>query len=168
MSDERVKSITLYGEVKSDKDEWLNWYKKAKDIIKLLGYEANYFSIEGGSLKSGKVMRLNRNEKKLFKAINCGDEIKWIAVYSLPLDYGSASFDYDVFLVRNFEYVTLTANISDFKKINEDEMLKLLKEHININNGEIYEMEREDCPFIYASKANSLSSFTTLKIIKTI
>lgn len=168
LSNEVVRSISLYGEVVDDKNEWLNWYKQAKSIINLLGYEANYFSIEGGGMKSGKVMRINRSEKKLLESVGNLNGIKWMSIYSLPKDYKSASFDYDVLLVRNIEYVTLIASKSDFKEINEDALIDLLKEHVNVKSGEIYEMERDECPLLYVSRVNSLSSFKTLKIMKTV
>lgn len=168
MSDETLTSITLYGEVEDGRNKWLDWYESAKKIVKSLGYEPNYFSVESSTLKSGEVMALGKNEKKLLKAIEAGDKIKWIAVYSLPLDYSSASFDYDALLVRSMEYVTLITNISDFKNTDEEMLLNSLKEHIGIENGEIYEMDRDECPLIYASKANPSSAFNTLKVIKTL
>lgn len=48
----------------------------------------------------------------------------------MSLDFGIASFDYDVLLVRNVEYVTLITNKSDFKNVSEDTLLKFPKEHI--------------------------------------
>jgi hypothetical protein len=166
LSDETLISITLYGEIKENRKKWINWYEDAKKIVKSLGYEPNYFSVESSALKFGEVMELEKNEKKLLKAIEAEDKIEWIAVYSLPLDYSSASFDYDVLLARTNEYVTFITNISDFNKINEEFLVSSLKKYILCKEGEIYEMDRDESPLIYASKANPPSSFSTLKVIK--
>lgn len=168
MSDGIVRSVTLYGKVIDEKNEWLNWYEKAQHITKLLGYDANYFSIEGEKMASGKVMNIKRCEKKLLEIIKKSSSIQWLSVYSLPLNYESASFDYNVLLTRDSESVTLMAHKDDLKKIDEDELIDLLKEHIKIKNGEIYEMERDECPLLYASKVNPLYFFKTLQVIKKI
>lgn len=168
MSDRIIKSISLYGNIVDDKIEWMSWYKKTKSIISMLGYEANYFSVEGGNMTSGKVMKIKRSEKKLLNNIENDESIKWISVYSLPASYKSASFDYDVFLTRNTGYVSLMTNQSDLNKFDEDKLIELLKDHINFRNGEIYEMDRKECPLLYVSKVNSISFFKTLKVIKNI
>lgn len=168
MSDQTLRIITLYGDIKTNDDKWGLWYNDAKNIVKLLGYEPNYFSIDSTTFKSGKVMSLKRSEKKLLKSIDAGDEIRWITIYSLPIDYRVASFDYDVLLIRGTEHVSLLANVSDFKNTNEEMLLDSLKQHIAFKYGEIYDMDRDECPLIYASKANPPSSFKTLKVIKNI
>jgi hypothetical protein len=117
-------------------------------------------------MNSGKTMTLKRSEKKLLKSIDEGDDIKWIEVYSLPDDFRQASFDYDVFLIKDFEQVTLVTNKTDFTNADEEVLINLLKQHIAFKNGEIYEMGRDECPLFYALKANPPSSFKTLNIIR--
>lgn len=43
----------------------------------------------------------------------------------MPQDFKSASFDYDVMIVRNSRFITLTINKSDFNKIDEQQLLQL-------------------------------------------
>lgn len=165
MSNNIVTSITLYGEVNDRCDTWERWYKACKNIVMKLGYEPNYLSIESTMLKSGKVMKLKSAEKDL-KALKNREGVKWITVYSLPIDFGSASFDYNVLIVRTNDYICLICAKDTYKNIDEEEMLRLLEKHIDCSYGEIYEMDRDECPLIYASRANPASYFSTLKIIK--
>lgn len=168
MNNDIVTSITIYGKINDESYTWKKWYEACKKIINLLGYETNYVSIESKKLNAGKVMKLENAEKKLLLEIANEDEIKWISAYSLPNDFVSAAFDYNVLIVRTNDYISLIIAKEDYEKIHEAKLISLLKEHIDITYGEIYEMNRDECPLIYASKANSASSFGTLKIIKEI
>ena len=161
-------SITAYGQNIDNDFKWAEWYEDAKKIIKSLGYEYNYVGIRTKKLNSGKVMKLDRNEKKVLNEIQNGEEINYISLFSLPQDFKSASFDYDVMIVRNFRFITLIVNKSDFKKIDEEQLLLLLAKYIEGLRVEIYEMDRYESPLIYASKANPASFFKSLNVIKEI
>ncbi len=161
-------SITIYGENIDNDFKWEEWYKDAKKIIESLGYDYNYVGVRTQKLNSGKVMKLGRNEKKVLNEIKSSQEIKYISMFSLPEDFQSASFDYDVMIVRNSQFTTLTVNKGDFNKIDEQKLLQLLSKYIDNVHGEIYEMDRYESPLIYASKATPISFFKTLKIIKEI
>ena len=161
-------SITIYGQNIENDFKWEDWYVDAKKIIESLGYDYNYVGIRTQKLNSGKVMKLSRNEKKVLNEIQSGQEIKYISMFSLPQDFQSASFDYDVMIVRNSQFITLTVNKGDFNKIDEQKLLLLFSQYVNNVHGEIYEMDRYESPLIYASKANPTSFFKSLKIIKEI
>lgn len=161
-------SITAYGQNIDNDFKWAEWYEDAKKIIKSLGYEYNYVGIRTKKLNSGKVMKLDRNEKKVLNEIQNGEEINYISLFSLPQDFKSASFDYDVMIVRNFRFITLIVNKSDFKKIDEEQLLLLLAKYIEGLRVEIYEMDRYESPLIYALKANPASFFKSLNVIKEI
>jgi hypothetical protein len=166
LSDKTLTSITLYGKIQADKASWAFWYESAKNIVQSLGYEPNYFGVKSNTMNSGKIMTLRRSEKKLLRNIEAGDDIKWIELYSLPDDYRQASFDYNVFLIKDIAQVTLVTNKTDFINADEEMLLNLLKQHIAFENGEIYEISRDECPLLYALKANPISFFKTLNVIK--
>lgn len=161
-------SITIYGEWFCDDLKWYEWYEDAKKTIELLGYECNYVGTRTSKLNSGKVMKLSGNEKKVLNEIKSGQEIKYISMFSLPEDFKSASFDYNVMIVRNSSFITLIVNKDDFNKIDKKNTLQRLSKYVSNGIVEIYEMDRYESPLIYASKANPISSFKTLKIIKDI
>lgn len=161
-------SITVYGQNIDNDFKWEDWYKDAKKIIESLGYDYNYVGIRTQKLNSGKVMKLSSNEKKVLNEIQRGQEVKHISMFSLPQDFTSASFDYDVMIVRNSQFISLTINKGDYNKIDEQQLLLLLSKYVDNLHGEIYEMDRYESPLIYASKANPISFFKSLKIIKRI
>ncbi|MBR3598959.1 MAG: hypothetical protein IKL53_03685 [Lachnospiraceae bacterium] len=161
-------SITFNGTIDNDNSRWMQWYNDAKEIVRLLGYEPTHVGVSGSAFKSGKVLNLSKNEKKICRSIENGDSVQYISLFSLPKDYKSASFDYDVFIARDEGYVTLTMNQSTFAHIQEDELLNMLRKHICVHSGEIYEMDRDEVPLLYAAKDNATNMFNTLRIIKTI
>lgn len=46
--------------------------------------------------------------------------------------------------------------------------VSILETHIVMKTGKIYQMDRNEMPLIYASKANPIESFKTLKIYEEI
>ena len=111
-------------------------------------------------------MNLKRYEKEIFNSIQSGDKIEYISVYSLPNKYDSASFDYNVFLARDDGYLTLIMNKSDFNNKKEEYLISILKKYIDSTSCEIYEMDRRECPLLYAAKDNPASFFKSINIIK--
>lgn len=164
--DNLTVSITFNGEINDN--DWGQWYNDAKNIVKLVGYNTTHIGISGIKFKSEKVLDIRRYEKKIVDSINNGDAINYISLYSLPKNYESASFDYDVFLAREKGYVTLIMNKLDFKCEHEDVLIEILRKHINVNSGEIYEMDRDEVPLLYAAKDNVPETFKSLKILKII
>ncbi|MCB2355762.1 hypothetical protein [Clostridium estertheticum] len=167
MEKDIVVSITLHGKVENE-ITWLDWYEYAKKIISQLGYNPNYISIESNSMKSGKVLKLKSKEKKIINLINSGENIEWLSIYSLPDEYDSAAFDYNMIATRNSNYLSVIVNKNDYVKLNVEDTINDLKKFIEFRNGEIYEMHRDESPLLYAAGLNEISEFDTLKIIKKI
>lgn len=164
MKEDILVSITLYGELECEYT-WLDWYKYCKKVISQLGYEPNYISIESDSIKSGKVLNLGKKEKRVLTSIN-NDNIEWLSIYSLPGDFITASFDYNVLLTRNTEYLSMIISKEVYSNLNIGCTLSELRKFIKFNQGEVFEMHRDESPLLYASRLNEASEFDTLKIIK--
>lgn len=160
--DNTTISITAYGQPING---WNDWYQKAMVIFKTLGYEYNYL---GSNIwNDGKIKTVTRGEKKLLDAIRDEDILDSVSMFSLPKDFKSASFDYDVLIVRNKEFTTLIVNKSDYDKLSKANIIAFFLDYVNNPKIEIYEMNRYEMPLLYASKANPISFFNTLKILKT-
>jgi hypothetical protein len=164
-------SITLYGEFDTrDSKMWLDYYFYCKDLIQSINFKPTHLGITGQSFKSGKIMNLDSSEKKLFKSLEKGEELVSLAVYSLPEDYSIAAFDYDIYMCRTKQlgdpYIIMTFRNDIFDEINVEDVIKELKKYINFNSGQIFQMSNLESPQIYASKANSPSTFKSLKIIR--
>lgn len=158
-------SITINGVVENG-SMWIEWFDDAKKIFNLFGYDANYIGINSKKYTSGKVMNLEKKEKSIVESIENGDIVQYISFMALPDDYKSASFDYDMMLVRDRDYVTLIINKSNYKEDYENEILRILNKYIKVERTEIYEMDRIEFPLMYAAKANSIEDFETIKMMK--
>ncbi len=168
MRNDIVTSILLYGEINQESQTWERWYESSKKIMSSLGYDSNYASIDSDSKKSGEVTKIDNIEKKILKSINSGDSINWISIYSLPEDFKSAAFDYNMVITRSNTFVSLTINKDRYKSGDEDRLINILKEYIDFNEGEVFELNRDESPLGYILKANSVDFYETLKIVKKI
>ena len=163
MENETV-SITLNGVV--DESKWLDWISDAKGIFEMFGYRVTHIGIQSQKFTSGKIMSMAKQEKKIFDALMLGDFVRSISLFALPENYKSASFDYEMMIVCNQTYISLIVNKSKYQEEYEKNILNILSNYIDAQKTEIYEMDKSESPLIYALKANPISSFKTLKIIK--
>lgn len=159
--DNTTISITVYGRPVND---WQMWYQDAKGLFSKLGYDYNYFG--ANIFADGKIKTVSRSEKKLLAVMGEESNLEAVSMFSLPRNFKSASFSYDVMLVRNQEFITLSLNESDYDKLDETEVVKLFSEYVENPRVEIYELDRYEVPLLYAYKCNSTESFKTLKIRK--
>ena len=161
-----VTSITYFGKAIDDSRIWLRWYEFSVDLFKKIEYIANYVSIKSQSMSSGKVMKIERVEKKIKKVIENGESIRRLSLFSLPPNFSSASFDYNVMAVRSSDFLTLILDSDIYDNKISFEIIDSLKKYIKPEKGEIYTMDRYDSPLAYAFRVNPIDSFKSLNIIK--
>lgn len=164
-------SIVLYGGIKlNDSLSWLEFYEYACSLIEEVKVEPNFIGVTGQSFKTGKVSPLKRAQQKLIKSINDEEEIVSLAIYSLPKDYKIAAFDYNVYICRTSQlkepHIIVTFSDNLYQLIDQSTVIKKLKELIIFQSGQVFELSKMESPQIYASKANSLNAFKTLKILE--
>ncbi|WP_058487060.1 hypothetical protein [Defluviitalea phaphyphila] len=159
-------SITLYGEISKDPEDWEKWYFDSKKICELLGYQANYFAIIGENIANDRIRTIKRSERKLLKLLKEKEKVDILAVYVIPKNFTSAITDYMVTISRGENCVTLVMQKKKYMEIDPNVYIKILNKHINMEYGEIYEMAINEFPEMYASKANDPSFYKTLRIIK--
>ncbi|HML35657.1 hypothetical protein [Sporomusa sphaeroides] len=161
-------TILLQGEIYTGVDEWLKWYEFTLDEAVKLGFTPNYLGVTGEQFKSSKLTTVKRKDAVLREAIKRGDKITSISIYSLPSNFKTAAFDYELYLSRATNLgcprIMLTISTEAFSKIDYANMIEKLKKHICFVSGQVFEIVGED-PLIYAIKANPPSSFKTLRII---
>lgn len=167
---ELTTSITLYGEIIKKPDTLLNWYEYSKQLIKQFGVTPNYIAAKSESFKSGKILDLARMEGKLKKAINECEEMEYIALYSLPDNFQIAARDYSILLglYNNLQptFITLTVRKELISRVSNEDIINGFKQFMIFENGQIYDMDVEETPLLYASKANADSSYKTLNVLK--
>lgn len=166
-------SIVLYGDIDpNDSTKWLDFYGGTIELIKSLNLTPNYLGVTGHSFKSGKIATINRVEKKLIKALNNGEEVVSLAIYSLPDDYRIAAFDYNVYISRTRQlgnpHLLATFSTDLFESLSQEKVISQLKQYIDFHSGQVFQLNNLESPQIYASKANSKSVFKSLKVIKEI
>ncbi|UOY94193.1 hypothetical protein MUG87_08875 [Ectobacillus sp. JY-23] len=171
MSDLNKISIVLYGEIlEKDSKHWWEWYEWCKNFGTRLGYTPNYIGIRGESFKSGKVLKLNRVEKRFKKSIEQNEYVENLDLYALPEEFSQAVFDYRTHMcinrISDEHIILITLPSKEFENINLDTIINDMKRFMDITKGEVFEMSVLNCPYFYAMKVNSPSDYETLKIIK--
>ncbi|WP_054950182.1 hypothetical protein [Numidum massiliense] len=171
MEDKLTTSIVLYGEIEpSDTQSWLNFYNYCIDLAASINFPPNYLGISGESFRSGKILTINRAEKRLLKSLERKEEINSLEIYSLPEDFTTAAFDYNVYICRESDddptYLMLTFPSESFDKVYTPELLSQLKNFVDFQGGQVFKMSNLESPLFYASKANPPSVFKTLEVIR--
>lgn len=168
-----TKSYTFNGEVSNSIESWIKWLQDAKTIFYELGVQISKCVIIS---EKDEYIKVSKNiEARIQKIYNKKDCIISMTFLALPNICNSYSFDYIVTLTRSAfvpAYITMILNY-DYNSLynntfNQDELLSLLKANIKNAWGEIYEMDIDECPELYAGKTNSKSFYKSLNIIKQI
>ena len=89
-----------------------------------------------------------------------------MSCYSLIKDYKVAMFDFDVMAVRQSEYMSIIFNRSDLVKIDVDNVIFNLTQYMELQCGEVYQMDRKEVPLMYAVSAKPVEPFKSLIILK--
>ena len=163
--DNKTISITFNLTASSDCELWKLWIDDAKQIVNRLGYTTTHIGYSSSKNAVGKIIESGKAETKIINAINENDMIKYISVFSLPNDYNSASFDYNVLVVRNLEYLTVISNKNDYTLDKQAEVINILRKYSGSALGEIYEMDKAEFPLSYAAKANPAEFYSSLRVI---
>ncbi|MEN2773474.1 hypothetical protein ABCY62_00170 [Acetivibrio clariflavus] len=169
--DELKRCLTMYGEIKLTQDKWWELYEYVKNLIQELGLIPNYIGVQSKTFKSGKILTIYRNENKLKKALDSGDDLNSLEVMSLPQNFKQAAFDYDasILIYKDFEphHITIAVRDKDrFNKLNIDKVVDKLKSYLKFTSGQIYELSISEDPLIYSIKGKPVSNVKGLNIIK--
>ena len=115
---------------------------------------------------------LNRYRKyipqEVLNQLNDGVEPTRLSLYSLPNQYKTVTFDYNILVVRQDKYISVIVNKSDFEKLDLTNLIDTLVKYIEFDSGEVYMMNRNEVPLIYASKANAKETFKSLEVLEKI
>lgn len=157
-------SITLWGNGQI-KGRWLEWYNDVGTIFKELGYKRTHIGMQSKSYVNRKIVTVARKEAQILQLLQAGEKPMSMSCYSLDKEYKQASFDYNIMAVRHSKYLSLILNKSDSKIIDVNSVVVNLKQYIEFECGEIYQMERNEMPLIYAARANPPDAFKSLKVL---
>ncbi len=165
-------SYSINGIVPSTKEDWLKWLKDAYQICDMLSITPNECDI--GSEKGNNIRSVKKLDSKISRLYEKGDSVHAISLFFLPDDYRTIIFDFIVTITRASEpgeYITVILHRKYQDQYNssfdEKNLKDILKDNIVEGEGEVYEMSIEECPEMYAGKANSREFYKTLHTIET-
>ncbi|MCM3359757.1 hypothetical protein [Psychrobacillus sp. MER TA 171] len=172
MQNHITTSIVLYGKIdQTYSNNWSKFYNNAKEFTTKLGFSPTHIGIYGQSFKTGEIKDINKIENKLVKSLEKNEETLAISIYSLPENFSSAAFDYEVYIsLENLDdkLYMLIATFKDeiYNFVDERDFIEEFSNYIKFEAGQIFKLSNLESPQIYASKANSLQTFKTLEILK--
>lgn len=158
-------SITFWGDGLI-KGKWLDWYDDVGGIFEQLGYKRTHIAIDCKSYANKKIVSVGRKEKTIIDILQSGESPKSISCFSLSKDYKVAMFDYNVMAVRQSKYLSIIMNRSDLERIDAENIISTFKQYIEFKSGEVYQMNREEVPLMYAANAKTIKPFESLIILK--
>lgn len=157
----------MYGKL-NDSINWNDWINDCKKIIEYYGYQCNFLEIESKNMNSGKILIYKRNLNKVKNEIRSTQKIEYIGFYSISKEFDYYTPYYDVYVICNKDFSLLTVNESDFLKVEKNIIIEILKKYRKNSVVEIFKMDRDECPSIYAHKFNPISYFKTLEHLEII
>lgn len=165
---ETVVGITLKGKLKENFN-WLNWLNYCENKILEYNYIPNYIGFKSDTINTKKALQLKRknNRNRILNSIDNNEEIPYLIVYSLPKNFIQAVFDYYMYIGIDTERNQIEMAIEKdlYLKININKTIEELKNFIILEEGEIFEISRKECPFSYSGRLNDVSFYKTLKIL---
>lgn len=147
-------SYTFNGSIDTSYEAWDQWIADAMEIFNMLGYQPNYYGFGVVGRDDIKIHPIRGMKRKIENAKKIGADILDGGFLVLPENFRIAAFDYIITLSRCRNYETLILNKDYEMHVDEGRIVELLRRNIHAVEGEIYEMDMEDCPEMYARKAN--------------
>ena len=163
--EELTVSLTLWGKLLNE-HSWNEWYIDVKKIFGVLGLDVTHLGVISSRYHSGKVLTVSRKEKEILRSFEEGELPTSFSCYSLPKDYRTAAFDYNLFIVRREDLITIIMKEEYYDADKVDSFITIINKYIDMERGQIYEMDINDLPLFYARGANDISFYKTLKVIK--
>lgn len=167
--------IVVYGACKKRDGFWEAWLDKAKELVRMIGYAPTHAGIMGTSL-SANIRTLRRSEGKMRQVIADGEPVQSLSVYAMPVDFRTESdhlcwlhlADNNWYLNKQFEkYAYCEMNLDECSREIVETVKNVLMEFIEIEQCEIFTMEKSQTPYNYVFKGmgEDISRYPTLEIL---
>ncbi len=161
---EKIISYTFWGtQIESD---WLEWYRYVEKLFAKTGHTITHVAVKTDFSKTGRITRISKKKiEEIGKIKNNGNSF-CVEVYSLPINYEIAAFDYDILCVRTECFISLVIKEQDSKHIGENDILGM-KKFLDYKSGEVYSTLNNEVPLLYAftNDSNNLSTYEFIKNI---
>lgn len=159
-----VYTLAVWGSTDS-KAGWAEWFQFMKDSSKLLGSPLTHFGIKGHGLGTKDIRPVDTFQKIQSRIES--STIDWLSGYSLPNDFQTAVFDYNVHMNRSSSYVSISAK-EDFASAllaDPDSWKVKAMRFCSFEKGALFQMDESESPLLFVSGSSSQDSFDSLVIL---
>lgn len=163
--DDTMRVFVVRGSVEPRGELWASWLLYAEQLAQNVGFPATHVSVAGESFHSDKVLVLSRLRKKILHAA-AGQAFEWLSLYSLPVDFQTAIFDYEILSSRSLEQASVAVPSNIGAALDGERLLQELTRFVKARSIEVFDMSRREVPALYLSGAQPPESFSTLRILK--
>jgi hypothetical protein len=156
-----------------NKKRWEQWLLFSTDFILENGYSPTHIGIiSEKEFKSGKIIDYKKAQNRIKNALE-KEIIKSMELYSLPENFKQALFDYNILSIKEensngYNLISIIVPKDIFKKNDKILLVQKMKKHIELKEGEIFEISYPENPIMYIGKMNSADYYKTLNIIERI
>ena len=148
----------------------LTEYEKLVDTIEMIytmcDQKITHWGDSITGKNGGKVKKYKRG-KILYNSLK-NDNLERVSFFPLPEDFVTAAFDYTIYISINYKEKYITAVFE--KNVLKNEKIESIKNVLasymeSPYTEEIYTMDKEETPLLYAAKINPSSIFKTLRVL---
>jgi hypothetical protein len=167
MSDKTVTVVALHGVVDDAPESWRSWLEFGAELGAELDHPVTHVGTYGNSFRSGKILTFGRVRARLLRALSASESLKWLTLYSLPPDFGSA-FDFTYMAARHRSSGYMAISVRGGRRGLSEwvDAANKLRAHIKAERGEVFTMNQGEHVGGYLSRTKRLDGFKTLRVLK--
>ncbi len=144
------KTYIFKGNASIEEETWEQWICDSSKISELMQLKFNFYNISTEDSEIDKCRPIGGLKRKINNAKNNRKRITSMTFYFVPKDFQTIISDTIVELGRHEKYVYLTVNTAHLNILfKENDMLDILRRNINVENGEIFEMDKKEFPYYH-------------------
>lgn len=161
--DKRITYV-FWGEEKKEHN-WIGWYNDVKYLIEFSGYQLSHIGVKLESYDSKKIVSAKRKEKDILLRMSKGEIPNSLECFSLPYDYKMAVFDYNIYCVRNKQYISYTFYDNDMNESKEKIIRHITEKYFVPDSGEVFQTSLKEVPLLYVAtkKSKNIKSYEFIK-----
>lgn len=159
-----VTSVVLYGNTQDTASEWLKWYWFAERLLLNNALAVTHLGLDGEEFTGKAVREIRFGKPKMLKSLKKAKHFNAISLYACPRHFQSIAFDFLAMAIRNADFVSITADKAS--SLFDRPLERMLREFIDFERGEIFEMSRREFPLGYIGRLNAPEHYQTLKVIE--
>lgn len=161
----KVYTLAMWGPLRS-MQSWIKWFRFMEEASSALGAPLTHFGIEGAGLGTTNIRPIGKFTKIEAAIESCS--VDWLCGYSLPKDFQTAVFDYNIYMSLCSSYVSISTKESFANPLLSDlnEWKRRVSTFCSTRKAMLFQMDESECPQMYVSGASPLESFRSIVVLK--